>query len=466
MPARPPPPLSHRDGLTSCRTFAEWHAASLAVQEYTCLGQLLAQGLVERTRMNDMNHGASDNQPASLRRAPRRWQVLGAIGTMMIAGACSSGQREPQSALRPNASATVSPLPVQAKSPTADRAATTVDADASVALPKPDPRLREVANSPYQWTGIAVLPGPTLFVNFPRWGGSSPYSVAQIGAGGELTAFPDQRWNTWKPGEDPKRAFVCVQSVVAGPDGTLWVLDPASPEFRGVVEGGAKLVVFSSKTRTELRRFEFVPPVIRRESYLNDVRILNDRSYAFITDSGIGGLVVVDLLSGRSRRVLDDSAATHSTGATLTFPFGAWARNGQRPEIHSDGIALSRDQQWLYFHALTGDTLFRVPVKALTDSRVSSQALLAQVERVASSAPVDGLETSPDGTLYLTGLETYSIRRLTADGQIEEWLRDRRLVWPDSIAFSSGGTLYVTTSQIQHGQQPPEPYRIFAVETR
>lgn len=290
--------------------------------------------------------------------------------------------------------------------------------------------------------------------------------MAKLDSTGKLAAFPDQRWNSWKAGDDPKQAFVCVQSVVAGPEGNLWVLDPANPEFQGVVEGGAKLVVFDPKTRNQIRRVEFAPPVVKHDSYLNDVRILKDQSYAFITDSGFGGVVVVDLRSGRSRRALDESPAAHSTSATLTFPFGVWTRNGQRPQIHSDGIALSRDQQWLYFHALTGDSLYRVAVKALTDAKLPATELASRVERVANSAPVDGIETSPDGTLYLTGLETYSIRRLRADGHIEEWLRDGRLVWPDSIAFSSEGTLYVTTSQIQHGQQPPDLYRIFAIETR
>ncbi|MGC4067941.1 MAG: L-dopachrome tautomerase-related protein [Polyangiaceae bacterium] len=278
--------------------------------------------------------------------------------------------------------------------------------------------------------------------------------------------FPDKTWNEWKTGADPKRAFVCVQSVVAGPDGNLWVLDPANPQFQGVVEGGAKLVVFNPKTRAVVRRIDFAAPIVKHDSYLNDVRILKDQSYAFITDSGVGGIVVVDLKTKRSRRVLDDSPAVHSTGTPLKFSFGEWTRGGKRPEIHSDGIALSGDQQKLYFQALTGNVLYRVPVKALTDAKLGAAELSARVERVANSAPVDGIETGPDGTLYLTGLESYSIRRLKADGQIEEWLRDGRLVWPDSIAFSKEGTLYVTTSQIQHGQQPPEPYRIFAVETR
>jgi sugar lactone lactonase YvrE len=305
-----------------------------------------------------------------------------------------------------------------------------------------------------------------LFVNFPRWSSSIPLSVAQLGSASELLPFPDKAWNEWKPGADPKRAFVCVQSVVAGPDGNLWVLDPANPEFQGVVEGGAKLVVFNPKTRAVVRRFDFSAPIVQRDSYLNDIRILKDQSYAFITDSGVGGIVVLDLKTKRSRRVLDGSPAVRSTGAPLKFPFGEWLRNGKRPEIHSDGIALSGDQQSLYFQALTGDVLYRVPVKALTDGKLTAVDVAARVERVATSAPVDGIETGPDGTLYLTGLESYSLRRLKADGQLEEWLRDGRLVWPDSIAFSNEGTLYVTTSQIQHGQEPPGPYRIFAVETR
>lgn len=73
-----------------------------------------------------------------------------------------------------------------------------------------------------------------------------------------------------------------------------------------------------------------------------------------------------------------------------------------------------------------------------TPAKLAATELASRVERVATSAPVDGIETAHDGTLSLTGLETYSIRRLKSDGQFEEWLRDARCWAASSSSFYSG----------------------------
>src|SRR5512145_2505248 len=136
--------------------------------------------------------------------------------------------------------------------------------------------------------------------------------------------------------------------------------------MKGVVQGGPKLVVFDQNTRALIRRFEFAAPIVTAQSYLNDVRILKDLSHAFITDSGTGAIIVLDLRSGQSRRLLEHSPTVRSTGEALHFPNGVWTRDGKRPDIHSDGIALSADQKMVYYHALTGNTLYRIPVSVLT----------------------------------------------------------------------------------------------------
>ena len=40
-----------------------------------------------------------------------------------------------------------------------------------------EPRLVQMAESPNQWTGIAVSKAGRVFVNFPRWSPSIPMSV-------------------------------------------------------------------------------------------------------------------------------------------------------------------------------------------------------------------------------------------------------------------------------------------------
>ena len=95
-----------------------------------------------------------------------------------------------------------------------------------------------------------------------------------------------------------------MQCVVANGD-SLWVLDPAAPAQSHVVENGPKLVRIELRHDRVTRVIPFGADVAPQGSYLNDVRFSSDGKYAFITDSGVkGALVVVDIGSGKARRVL------------------------------------------------------------------------------------------------------------------------------------------------------------------
>jgi sugar lactone lactonase YvrE len=322
-------------------------------------------------------------------------------------------------------------------------------------------RLEVVAESPRQWTGVAVARNGRMFVCFPRWSEDVPVSVAEI-RDGTLRPFPDESWNSWKPGDDPQRKFVCAQSLVVDGRGDLWVLDPASPRFEGIVAGGPKLVRIDLSRNEAVEVMWFPEPIAPAGSYLNDVRVDAARRVAYITDSGLGALLTVDLDGWVARRILDGDRALRSKGIDVLLDGKPWRRpDGSRPDVHVDGIALSPDGQWLYLHALTALNLRRVPTAALLDVTIAPADLSAKIERVIRTGPVDGMEFGPDGSLYLAGIETSSVIRLTPEGVLQTVIADRRLVWPDSLAVGPDGSMYVTTSQIHRGPHPTEPYRIF-----
>ena len=188
--------------------------------------------------------------------------------------------------------------------------------------PAPAPSLEAVARSEgRQWTGVAVSRAGRVFVNYPRWLGPHEASVAEIGADGAARPFPDGTWDGWTPGSDlaPGSHWICVQSVTCDAKDRLWILDAASPSFGGVVPGGAKLVAIdlTATAPTAPRVILFDETVAPRASYLNDVRVDVDRGVAFLTDSGLGAIVVVDLGTGRARRLLADHPSTKADPAVL-----------------------------------------------------------------------------------------------------------------------------------------------------
>ncbi len=324
--------------------------------------------------------------------------------------------------------------------------------------------LRVVATSDRQWTGVAVAPDGRVFVSYPRWSPEVPFSVGLLVEGGRAVPYPGIEINRWGADLDPGSHLVCVQSVVVDELGRLWILDPASPMLGGVVAGGAKLIEVDPALDQVARTYLFGPDVAPPDSYLNDVRIDVARRLAYLTDSGSGALVVLDLETGEARRVLDRHPSTHSEDVVLEIGGRPWLRpDGSRPQVHADGIALSPDHRWVYYQALTGRTLYRVPTAALADPSLGPDELGLAVEAVGRTGAADGLAFSSRGDLYLTSLEMNAIRRLTPTGEVRVVAQDDRIAWPDSLAITPGGRILFTTSEIHLSPDPPAPYRLFEI---
>ncbi|NIO29720.1 MAG: hypothetical protein GTO29_14335 [Candidatus Latescibacteria bacterium] len=325
--------------------------------------------------------------------------------------------------------------------------------------------LEVVAESKLQWTGIAVTDDHKIFVNFPRWSPAVTISVARLDSLGAAQPFPSASWNSWKMGEPVREdAFVAVQSVVRDARNRIWVLDTGNPYFMGVVAGGARLFCFSSDTGRELQRFSFGPDIARQGTYLNDVRLDLEHDHAYITDSGEGGLIVLDLHNGITRRLLDGHPAVLAEDTDVTIGEQPWKIAGQTPRVHSDGIAYVPKRDHVYFQALTGRTLYAIDAAILRDTEASAEKVAAAVKAVLKHRPVDGILAGPDGAIYLSNLEQSAIDRWSPGAEVERLVGDERLVWPDSFSLTADGWLHVATSQIHLGPQPDTPYLVLRIK--
>lgn len=332
--------------------------------------------------------------------------------------------------------------------------------------------LQEVASfANQQVTGVGVsAKSGRVFVNFPYWSDDHLLSVAEI-VNGEPRAFPNDDWN--KPGPAGWH-FICVQSVVVDDQDNLWILDPAAPKMLEIVKGGPKLVKVDLRTNQVVQTIPFGEDIAPKKAYLNDVRIDTAANVAFISDSGKGAIVVVDLKTGKARRLLDGDKSTQpEKDVKLTVDAKQLLDQEKKtaPQIASDGISLDVKNGYLYYHALTGHTLYRIKTSALTDANLSKSDLESKVQTVAQTPAPDGMLEAPDGSVYLTSIEGGAIVRWNAaTNKIEPVIADKRLLWPDTLAWGRGGEIYVTASQIENMPRfnggkttRTEPYKLWKV---
>jgi sugar lactone lactonase YvrE len=316
------------------------------------------------------------------------------------------------------------------------------------------PALERVAGFDHQVTGVAATADGRRFVNFPRWTEDAPISVAEVGAGGTLRAYPDARWNEWRNARANELPvadhFVCVQSIVPDGRGNLWVVDAGAPGNERILEGAPKLVKIDLRSNQVTKVIAIPGTVALQGSYLNDIRFSPDGHMGYVTASGTrGAIIVVDLQTGKSWRTLDGAHVTQvDKSVTVTLDGKPLRRpDGRQPAFAADGIAISNDGRTLYWQALTGKTLYAIDTALLRDG-MSDQDRVRAVRTVAQTQVSDGLWMSKAGTLYLTSPTDYSVKRLNGS-TVETVLTDKRLRWPDTYSEGPDGTLYVTASHIQ-----------------
>jgi sugar lactone lactonase YvrE len=335
--------------------------------------------------------------------------------------------------------------------------------------------LQEVASFPdQQVTGVGVSKkSGRIFVNFPYWSDQHSICVAEI-VNGESKPFPNEEWN--KPGAAASH-FVCVQSVVVDDQDNLWVLDPAAPKMQEIVKGGPKLVKIDLLANQVIQTIPFGEDIAPNKSYLNDVRIDTRSETAFITDSGKGAIVVVNLKNGNARRLLDGHPSTQPEKGFKLVVDGRELIDQQKkapPQIASDGIALDLKNGYLYYHALTAHSLYRIKTSFLTDEHISKTDLESKVENVGQTPAPDGMLEAPDGSIYLTDLEHNAVVHWNPETKrIEQVIADKRLMWPDTLSWGPNDELYVTTSQIENTPRfndgkstRTEPYRLWKMTGR
>jgi hypothetical protein len=296
------------------------------------------------------------------------------------------------------------------------------------------------------WNAV-VVDGGQVFVAGPRWSGSTGPALALLDQNGAPRPYPNAMWNSWRPGHDPHQAFVNVNALHRDGSGGLWVIDTGTPKFGGnPLPGATKAVCIELKTGRVSRVIGFGPPVIEKGSYVDDIRFHGD--HAYLTDAGRAGLIVLDLKTGKSRRVLDGHPSTVAgdrdivvDGEVLKGP------DGKPVRVNADPLEISPDGRWLYFGPLEGPWS-RIETQYLDDPALPAADLASKVEPWADLPPIGGSVMDANGDLYFTDLAQNALKRRSEDGTITTIAQGSLLHWVDAPFIDEHRVIWLPVPQL------------------
>ncbi len=327
-------------------------------------------------------------------------------------------------------------------------------------------------------TGITVSHTGRIFVCYPHWGDPVKFTVGEIVKGREVP-YPNARINRLDKAH-PSRCLYSVQSVVVDPRDRLWALDTGSIKLGRNVPGGPKLVGIDLKTNRVFKTIPVPRPVAGPYTYLNDIRFDLRRGragVAYITDSGEGGIIVVDLATGTSWHRLEHDPSMHPDPGFSAIVNGEPLLQrlpGNKPKLptfDSDGIAISADGKTLYYCPVSSHRLHSVSTAALLNRKLTDAQVAATVKDLGAKPVSDGLESDAAGGVYATDEEHHRILRRSPSGRYTVLVTDPLPYdWMDTMSVATDGYSYFTANQLEqqgsfhYGKDlRVKPYRLLRV---
>jgi sugar lactone lactonase YvrE len=250
------------------------------------------------------------------------------------------------------------------------------------------------------------------------------------------------------PSDEAQSLFETPLGVVVDRQNRLWLIDHGN-HATGVV----RLFAFDLTTGALVHDHVFDSSVAQLGSFLQDLQVDSTGKHVFIADVSFWrknpGLVVYDVEANRARRVLDSDPSVSAQDWLIRNPTKDMVFFGVvvlKPGV--DGIAIDRNDEWVYYGAMTHDTMYRIKVADLLDDSLSQGALAARVEAVGPKPLNDGLSTDNAGNLLITDVEHNAVIRMKPDGELTTLVRDNRIRWADALSYGPDGWLYVADSAI------------------
>ena len=262
-------------------------------------------------------------------------------------------------------------------------------------------------------------------------------------ADGKPAAYPNE--------QDQDKLFETPLGVVVDAQNRLWVIDPGT---HGT--GTPAITAFDLATNEMVHRREFSSDVAPIGSFLQDMQVSTDGKWIYIADVGFWAkrpaIVVYNTETQKAWRVLNRHESVYPQNILIQTQIKDMAFFGGMLEMKTgiDGIALSRDDERLYYGAMNHDTLYRIPAAILQDENASNLEVEAALETVGKKPLNDGFSIDDQDNVFITDIEHQAVVKMAPDGTLTTVVKDDRIRWADGLSFGPDGWLYLADSAIPH----------------
>ena len=295
---------------------------------------------------------------------------------------------------------------------------------------------------------IAVTPEGRLIMSQQQFYGA-PLRVVEVLDDGSIMPFPNEAWSS-----EPNSQGVGLNDVLglrADEDGIVWMLD------RSNGEGQPGKIVGWDSDNDELYQVVYLPqPIIPNRPFLNDLAVDLDHNAIYITDTASGddsALIVVDLNTGFSRRVLEGDVSTRPENIPIVVDERIINLEGKPARIGVNPITIDPNNEWVYYAPMNGTSLYRIATDDLLDPSLLPEELSSRVERYGDKPICDGITVDNAGNVYITAITDNAIGVVDETGAYQTLYQDDLLSWTDGMAFGPDDYIYVTVSQLHNS--PP-----------
>lgn len=335
--------------------------------------------------------------------------------------------------------------------------------------------LEESAQAPHGSGGMTITPEGSYIISCHQFF-DPEMKVMRIDQDGIWQPFPNRAMNTGE-GNAPL-VLDSVLGVECDNEGIVWMLDNGRRS-----EKQAKLVAWNTKKKRLHRVIPITEAALIETSFLDDLVLDPEEPFIYLADPAAGedaALIVVDLVTGLSRRVLHGDHAVRAEkiglqmdgqSVTVKRPDGRQVQ----PLSGVNPIAVDKKGKWLFFGPMNGRILYQIPTKDLRNPALLEAELAGRIKRVSGQKPIaSSMSIDSKGNIYFADIQRHAITYISvADQRLHELVTEPRILWPDGLCFGTDGKLHFFTSQLNRSaifnggkDRSQPPYWIFKIKAK